>query len=197
LIELLIVIAIILILIAIALPNFLQAQTRAKVAKARAEIRTLVTAVESYGTEFRKYPVTRHDHDQVMHMSGTMRMPFAPTGLTSPIPYLEDLPLDVFKPVIMGDHKHSFLYANSGNTPAMQMREFEVRVDGYAKRAHSGPEYGLLSTGPDNAYGSMQMEMEPGPPPKYMMMFSSTAVQAQYAPTNGSDSGGDIVVFGP
>ena len=41
LIELLIVIAIILILIAIALPNFLEAQMRAKVTKANSEIRTL------------------------------------------------------------------------------------------------------------------------------------------------------------
>ncbi|MCA9430219.1 MAG: prepilin-type N-terminal cleavage/methylation domain-containing protein, partial [Candidatus Omnitrophica bacterium] len=47
LIELLIVIAIILILIAIALPNFLAAQSRAKVVRERSDIRTLATAIET------------------------------------------------------------------------------------------------------------------------------------------------------
>ncbi len=51
LIELLIVIAIILILIAIALPNFLEAQLRAKATKSLSEMRTLATAIESFRTE--------------------------------------------------------------------------------------------------------------------------------------------------
>jgi prepilin-type N-terminal cleavage/methylation domain-containing protein len=50
LIELLIVIAIILILIAIALPNFLEAQIRARVSKANGELRSLATALFDYNT---------------------------------------------------------------------------------------------------------------------------------------------------
>ncbi|MCA9440254.1 MAG: prepilin-type N-terminal cleavage/methylation domain-containing protein [Candidatus Omnitrophica bacterium] len=57
LIELLIVIAIILILISIALPNFLEAQTRAKVTRAEADIRNLATAIEFFRTEHAHYPV--------------------------------------------------------------------------------------------------------------------------------------------
>ena len=56
LIELLIVIAIILILIAIALPNFLEAQIRAKVTKVKAELRTAATALEAYQVDWRAYP---------------------------------------------------------------------------------------------------------------------------------------------
>lgn len=48
LIELLIVIAIILILIAIALPNFLEAQERARVTRAKGNLRSMETAVMSY-----------------------------------------------------------------------------------------------------------------------------------------------------
>ena len=56
LIELLIVIAIILILIAIALPNFLEAQLRAKITRVEAEFRTLATAIEAYKADYGKYP---------------------------------------------------------------------------------------------------------------------------------------------
>lgn len=52
LIELLIVIAIILILIAIALPNFLEAQERARVTKAKAELRTMETAINTHVLDY-------------------------------------------------------------------------------------------------------------------------------------------------
>ena len=56
LIELLIVVAIIAILAAIAVPNFLEAQVRSKVSRAKADIRSLANAVESYSTDWNKYP---------------------------------------------------------------------------------------------------------------------------------------------
>jgi prepilin-type N-terminal cleavage/methylation domain-containing protein len=51
LIELLIVVAIIAILAAIAVPNFLEAQTRSKVSRAMADIRSIATALESYAVD--------------------------------------------------------------------------------------------------------------------------------------------------
>jgi prepilin-type N-terminal cleavage/methylation domain-containing protein len=56
LIELLIVVAIIAILAAIAVPNFLEAQTRAKVSRAKADQRSIATALEAYRTENNHYP---------------------------------------------------------------------------------------------------------------------------------------------
>ncbi len=56
LIELLIVVAIIAILAAIAVPNFLEAQTRAKVSRVKADLRTLVTGLESYRVDHNRYP---------------------------------------------------------------------------------------------------------------------------------------------
>jgi prepilin-type N-terminal cleavage/methylation domain-containing protein len=56
LIELLIVIAIVLILIAIALPNFLEAQIRARVVNAQAEMRGIEPAVASYLQDWKRYP---------------------------------------------------------------------------------------------------------------------------------------------
>jgi len=59
LIELLIVVAIIAILAAIAVPNFLEAQTRSKVSRARTDLRSIATALESYAVDHNTYPLMR------------------------------------------------------------------------------------------------------------------------------------------
>ena len=102
LIELLIVIAIILILVAIALPNFLEAQLRARVTKARAEIRSLATAFEAYRTDWPHYPRgclggafassirCRDNWGFIGDVDG------GSSNLTSPIAYLQEVPDDLF-----------------------------------------------------------------------------------------------------
>jgi len=65
LIELLIVVAIIAILAAIAVPNFLEAQTRSKVSRAKADMRTLATGLESYAVDNNKYPPSFVDAPQI------------------------------------------------------------------------------------------------------------------------------------
>lgn len=56
LIELLIVVAIIAILAAIAVPNFLEAQTRSKVSRTKTDQRAIATAIEAYHVDNNKYP---------------------------------------------------------------------------------------------------------------------------------------------
>jgi prepilin-type N-terminal cleavage/methylation domain-containing protein len=56
LIELLVVVGIIAILAAIAAPNFLEAQARSKVARVKAEMRSLATALETYYVDTNAYP---------------------------------------------------------------------------------------------------------------------------------------------
>ena len=87
LIELLIVVAIIAILAAIAVPNFLEAQTRSKVAKVAAEMRSIATALESYAVDYSHYP---HPVPSVESWS-------TPPVLTTPVAYLTSLPHDIFK----------------------------------------------------------------------------------------------------
>ncbi len=57
LIELLIVVAIIAILAAIAVPNFIEAQTRSKVSRQLANMRTVITAIEMYAVDHNKIPL--------------------------------------------------------------------------------------------------------------------------------------------
>jgi len=59
LIELLIVVAIIAILAAIAIPNFLEAQTRSKVARVKSDFRSLATAIEAFAVDNNSYPTGR------------------------------------------------------------------------------------------------------------------------------------------
>src|SRR5262245_1679718 len=56
LIELLIAVAILAILAAIAVPNFLEAQTRSKVSRVKADMRSLGTALQCYLTDHGAYP---------------------------------------------------------------------------------------------------------------------------------------------
>jgi prepilin-type N-terminal cleavage/methylation domain-containing protein len=88
LIELLIVVAIIAILAAIAVPNFLESQTRAKVARVRSDTRTVIAALEAYRLDENAYPSAE--------INGTLRWFH---WLTTPIAYLGDKQLrDPFRP---------------------------------------------------------------------------------------------------
>ncbi len=61
LIELLIVVAIIGILAAIAIPNFLNAQVRSKVARVKADLNSMGVAMESYQIDNESYPADFND----------------------------------------------------------------------------------------------------------------------------------------
>ncbi|MEQ8819769.1 MAG: prepilin-type N-terminal cleavage/methylation domain-containing protein [Sumerlaeia bacterium] len=104
LIELLIVVAIIAILAAIAVPNFLEAQVRSKVSRARADMRTITTALESYRVDTNKYPpMLGQNPGQPLNRQngyGSIRA-FAwrtvPHNVTTPIAYITSSVSDVFK----------------------------------------------------------------------------------------------------
>jgi len=91
LIELLIVVAIIAILAAIAVPNFLEAQTRSKVARIKGDLRALAVAEEAYFVDFNSY---------TQGQGGTgSTWPIQWEGfkmLTTPVPYITSLPSDPF-----------------------------------------------------------------------------------------------------
>lgn len=87
LIELLIVVAIIAILAAIAVPNFLEAQTRSKVARVKADLRSLATAQEAYMVDWNSY--TNRDQAARAGIEGWRQ-------LTTPLAYITSLPRDPF-----------------------------------------------------------------------------------------------------
>ncbi|MBN1477396.1 prepilin-type N-terminal cleavage/methylation domain-containing protein [Candidatus Sumerlaeota bacterium] len=68
-IELLVVIAIIAVLAAISVPNFLEAQVRSKVARVKADLATLVAAIEDYHLDHHAYPPNLPWMDRVLDSS--------------------------------------------------------------------------------------------------------------------------------
>lgn len=85
LVELLVVVAIISLLTAIAIPNFLMASTRAKVVKAKSDMRVLAEALEMYHVDNYMYP-------QAAAILPRRRL----EPLTTPVAYLSVLPADPF-----------------------------------------------------------------------------------------------------
>src|SRR6187402_2931026 len=88
LIELLIVVAIIAILAAIAVPNFLEAQTRAKISRAKADLRTLVTGIESYRVDQNAYSKSNSQSWALSLGSADPMMLPTLERITTPIAYL-------------------------------------------------------------------------------------------------------------
>lgn len=186
LIELLIVVAIIAILAAIAIPNFLQAQVRAKVSRVKADMRSAATAIELYAVDNNLYPSHK------IHNGG---YPFyLTTVLTSPVAYLSDVNqlFDAFRvqESTHGDFSKRFRYLN--------YQEGLDRCDGkpwiepafpwwrpessdrtvWERGMKNFGGYKISSAGPD-------------------MVINTGATfyydELSYNPTNGTISGGDII----
>lgn len=175
LIELLIVVAIIGILAAIAVPNFLNAQVRAKVARTFNDMRSLVTAMEQYRLDTNSYIP---DFDGIgQSSSGSEIDTFK--QLTTPISYMSSIPLDVWIPrreqardILRGKNERYFEYwgAGTGITTRADMRQYNI---GYCIRS-VGPDLEETWFGNYHALGRRTGEFT-------------------YDPTNGLTSIGDMM----
>ncbi|MBI1292171.1 prepilin-type N-terminal cleavage/methylation domain-containing protein [bacterium] len=173
LIELLIVVAIIAILAAIAVPNFLEAQVRSKVARSENDLRTIATALEAYRVDNNYYPVT-------FLFSA---LPARLARLTSPIAYLSTQPQDPFfrkTQTGLGGYDPQYIYA-SGNI-------YYGSVALYESSTYTATIYSLGGRGPDadiNVSGYCMAHPN--------AFVSKVNVLGRYDPTNGTVSAGDIL----
>jgi prepilin-type N-terminal cleavage/methylation domain-containing protein len=161
LIELLIVVAIIAILAAIAVPNFLEAQTRAKVSRALADMRSLATAIEAYRVDSNRYPPRSiTEVDTTMRRITPPPLGRAPTTLedsrprslsylSSPVSYITSIPVDPFERVLTPpfntleywDNRYSSVYFASEITRGGWIL-VSVGPDGGAGWGIAGPTFG-------------------------------------------------------
>lgn len=181
LIELLIVIAIILILIAIALPNFLEAQLRARITRVEGEFRTLATAIEAYKGDYGKYPPASDITDPARRRRIQVIQRFV--ILTTPIAYMKVIPTDPFfdqdLPLsIVSDLWGGKVY----NYFEREFSKLSTSPWGPEPRVRSALWF-IHSLGPDLEYNAETVGAF------YRII--------PYSPTNGSKSLGDIIRYGP
>ncbi|MFB3896229.1 MAG: prepilin-type N-terminal cleavage/methylation domain-containing protein [bacterium] len=181
LIELLIVVAIIAILAAIAIPNFLAAQTRSKVAKVKSEMATLATGIEAYHVDETWYPIygriAADDSFQYPAIQNNIndKMQCISVAITTPIAYITSIPQDPFANLISSGH------------PEIRQYEYINLIQHIANMGGSPPawagqlihprwgEWRMVGAGPDG---------DRGKDIKYNFI---------YDPTNGTISNGDVV----
>ena len=200
LIELLIVVAIIGILAAIAVPNFLNAQIRAKMARGMADMRNLGTAIESFRIDHGHLLVDFWDDDSALgieritllgvrpfdnSMSRTMIQVLAP--LTTPVAYMGTLPMDPFNGNSYGTESDfnttsvgSYIYGDKEPIYGGENHNIILLLPGIAEswgfRPLQNNEWALLGIGPDAHWQSRGF-----------------AKGIPFEATNGIGSSGDIV----
>src|SRR5262245_40140157 len=120
LIELLIVVAIIAILAAIAVPNFLEAEVRAKISRTKSDIRAQVIALQAYKTDWNQIPMTLSkksaggfypDFMMVYEIKGTNAnhpRPYPGKCMTTPSAYIGRIPMDIFNTMATNNTSWSF-----------------------------------------------------------------------------------------
>ncbi len=169
LIELLVVVAIIAILAAIAVPNFLEAQARAKVSRAQSDLRTITVGLEAYRIDANNSPPC------YVYPS---RRELSP--LTTPVAYLSSVPAEVFNP-------HDAL----GNLFAEPIYDFvryryergAIPVLHVDDTRSVGRQWFLVSVGPDNQQEHLYINIP---------VIGFAFITNTYDPTNGTVSRGDI-----
>ena len=171
LIELLIVVAIIGILAAIAIPNFLQAQVRSKVARQQANMATTHTALEMYNVDNNKYPVMT----ATAPFTNIERFKVYPGSLTTPIEYVssDETLMDIFR------LSHNFPTKLSYQIMWLST-EYYVGTGTYGPQLNRYGMWVMRSAGPDTWYQS-------GGSGDY-----NPWNRGSYDPTNGTVSIGDI-----
>lgn len=194
LIELLIVVAIIGILAAIAVPNFLQAQVRANVARVQADHKSLATSIQTYRLDYNTAPPSLlQGGEQVYNFEALFR------SLTTPLAYLTNIPSDPF--------------------PHRSARELDSSIDykdvvsgasayGYFRADRSGPggqyDYGfhkwmVTSSGPDGLLQYFAYYPQDETEGKELCAVCNIKTPAilliaeVYDPSNGLRSSGEII----
>jgi prepilin-type N-terminal cleavage/methylation domain-containing protein len=215
LIELLIVVAIIAILAAIAVPNFLEAQVRAKVARVKSDIRSLATALEAYAVDNNAYvPATnnaetgsRIEPTQNYRQGGAFHLLSTPVAYFTN-PYIED-PFFPTK-TVYGQTWHRYYRYNgfgdygvarlqSGSSSVPWLSRYSSDVTATPSRFPTVRLWALTSFGPDR--------LEEGGPHNPVPWFwvatgNSSGTRPDeiifyvYDATNGTASGGDIFRIG-
>ena len=179
LIELLIVVAIIAILAAIAVPNFLEAQVRSKVARVKNDMRTIAVAMEAYFVEYNSYSL---DWDSGAYGGRFTSEWRTYSALTTPVAYITSIPRDPFS-----DHGKSMLNLNAAKKDnffqyaAVDRRAYTNMATARPGWGEHGVKYSMSTPGPDLKDDYL-----------WGYLYTDKMYESMYDPTNGTKSKGDL-----
>jgi len=181
LIELLIVVAIIAILALIAVPNFLEAQVRAKVSRAKADMRSLANAWEAYHVDWNCYP-----RDADNRAASGQWWQNGISQVTTPIAYITSAPDDPFFSQVASTSQDDY-YA-----PHYEVASAVATMSPNAPSPWGAPDNGydcycVFSIGPNLKEEFTDNDHWP---------VSSSSNLIPYDPTNGTISIGDLTRMG-
>jgi len=193
LIELLIVVAIIAILAAIAVPNFLEAQVRSKVARVKTDMRSIATAIEAYTVDYNRDPIGWEEGAVpppnglgIWNWVDGQSSNIAPySRFTTPVAYMTSIPVDPFAVFAKGNtgdmmtHFGAYYHYSSDDQIFL--------CNSYPENKARGLRWTMRSIGP-----SYSNPGAPGPviwPPDIM---TSKIPNGVYDATNGTKSQGWI-----
>jgi len=179
LIELLIVVAIIGLLAAIAVPNFLNAQVRAKVARSMADLKTMELAILQYMND-------NNDNPPHSHLSNQN------SWLTTPVSYLTGFLFDPFQ--IFPAARELF-----ADTTRLGYTKAQYHWDPYDVRYQNNltAVYFSARVNPDFGFRKNSIGILFGMGPTTSYIGQSTADWHPYEPTNGLYSSGVIRRYVP
>lgn len=223
LIELLIVVAIIAILAAIAVPNFLEAQTRSRVSRVQADQRSVQIAIESYYVDCSSYPAQASSFPsqgaygvndvENAPLTASVSCRYMPTfmhkgppnaadytdrvyTLTTPIQYMSAFVADPFAT----SKGASYSYSTAGtNGQSWIMWSYGPDSDERMQNPDTAPD------APDGNGSDIVITTggpwrnQPGVETNYfspvMRIPSEKLLIATYDPTNGTNSSGDVYKY--
>jgi prepilin-type N-terminal cleavage/methylation domain-containing protein len=197
LIELLIVVAIIAILAAIAVPNFLEAQTRSKVVRVKADMRSVALAMGAYYVDNNIYIYnaikgtgpTNNGVSEFLRWTDRQGKGYG-LGymLTTPISYLSTIPIDYFNSKRVSSSIKGYGISNASNC-SFFYRNIQGTYYDYTPQSYLdglGYHCFLVSVGPDILWHTETSRVWDNIGEIY---------DWYYDPTNGTVSGGDIFYF--
>ncbi len=139
--------------------NIREASVRTKVARTQNDMRCLANAIETYSLDQKHYPVVTEQNQYPL----SARL----CALTTPIPYLSQLPADLFK-----DHKNGIFHPALVDAYYYDLQTVETLGKSLAPSRLCETQWRLISAGPDRIF-------------EYGNVI--------YDATNGAKSRGDIV----
>lgn len=200
LIELLIVVAIIGILAAIAVPNFLNAQVRAKIARGMADMKNTGTAIESFRLDQGMLLVDFWDDDTELGVERMKKFGIPPFNngpdrtmvqilapLTSPVSYMSSVPQDPFNEPTTAKDDETYVNYGGGSY-----------IYGDREAIYGGENHGLSGLTISGSRTTGQRALQVG---EWALMgigpdgqWQSTTRGMPFHTSNGLNSLGDIVI---